>query len=132
MNVMTLWPEAHGQNVIREVSSFVPNGSQRGMASDQTFISERFNPREAIGIRPHRVVNAREVRVEFAAAFLQKMRQQKRHFVHRQRKFLRPIYFAPHLRMRRRVDWLRYKLIPGVWENAAFGRDRAEQSVEHK
>src|ERR1044071_4846264 len=130
MNVMTLWPEPNGQNVISEVSRLVPNGSQRRMTSDQAFISERFDPRKAIRIRPHRVVNAREVSVEFPASLFQKMWQQKGHLMHRQRKFLRPIDLAPHLRMRRRVNRLRHKLVPRVWKDAALGRDRGHQTLQ--
>src|SRR5437763_15189269 len=34
--------------------------------------------------------------------------------------------------MRRRVDRFGHKLVPGVWEYAAFSGDRAEQTIQHE
>src|SRR6266705_5923179 len=34
--------------------------------------------------------------------------------------------------MRRRVNWLRHELVPGIRKDAAFGRHRAEQRVQHE
>ena len=45
-------------------------------------VGQHFDPGEAVRIGPHRVVNAREINIELAAPFLQKVRQQKRHLVH--------------------------------------------------
>ena len=83
MNVVTLRPQAHRQNVISEVRSFIPHRCERHVTTDQIFVSQCFDPGEAVGIRPHRVVNARKVSIEFAASVFQKMRQKKRHLVHR-------------------------------------------------
>src|SRR5437762_10154188 len=123
MNVVPLWPQTHRQNVVSKVSGFAPHGSKRDMTADQIFIGERFNPREAIRVGPYRVVNACEVSIEAAASFLQKMRQEKRHLVHRERELARPGFLVPHFRMWRCVDWLGHKLIPGIREDAALSRD---------
>ena len=79
---MTFGPEAHRQNVIRKVSGFVPHRRQRHMTADQVFVRERLDPGEAIRVRPYRVVNAREINIEFAAPIFQKVWQEKRHLVH--------------------------------------------------
>src|SRR5438128_10015037 len=34
--------------------------------------------------------------------------------------------------MRRRVNRLRHKFVPGIWENSALSSDGAEQSVKHE
>src|SRR5215813_8003616 len=60
------------------------------------------------------------------------MWEQERHLMHRERELLRPIYLAPHLRVRWRVNRLRHKLVPGVRKHPTFSRHRAEQRVEHE
>src|SRR6266436_1965608 len=97
------------------------------MTANQLLVSQGFNPREAVRIGPHRVIDAGEVSIEPAASFLEKVREQKRHLVHGERELARPGLFIPHLRMRRRVDRFGYKLVPGIREDAALGRYRAEQ-----
>src|SRR5205823_12191493 len=87
---------------------------------------------EAVGVRPHRVVDAREVSINLPATVLQEVRQQERKLVHRERVLARPSEFVPARRVRRRVDWTGYELVPGVREHTALCGDSAEQSVEEK
>ena len=82
------------------------------------------------GIRPERVVDAREVRVEPAAAFLQEVRQQKAHLEERERKLLREQQFVPVVRRRRRIRMLRDELVRGVQVHAAGLADRAHEHDE--
>ena len=60
------------------------------------------------------------------------MRKQERHLVHRERELARPGLLVPHPGMRRRVNRLRHKFVPGIWENSALSSDGAEQSVKHE
>ena len=81
MQIVTLRSDTDRENVICEISGLAPSRSEGDMQSHFRFIGERFDPRESVGIGPHRVVDAAEINVEFAAAILQKMRKKKRHLV---------------------------------------------------
>src|SRR6201988_449614 len=60
------------------------------------------------------------------------MWQQEGHLVHGERELTRPINFAPHLRVWWRMNRLGNKFVPGVGIDAAFGRNRAEQSIQYE
>ena len=64
MNVVTFRAMAHRQDVVGKVGSFVPGGCQRDVATDQIRVSQHFDPREAVGVGPYRVVDAREINIE--------------------------------------------------------------------
>ena len=65
------------------------------MAFNFTLVSQCLDPAQAVGIGPHRVVDAGKIKREFAAAFLEKMRQQKTHFKKCQGIFSCPHHFVP-------------------------------------
>jgi len=52
---------------------------------DLGFVRQHLDPRHAVGIGPHGVVDAREVHGELAAAFLEEVRQEKAHLEEGQR-----------------------------------------------
>src|SRR6185503_1886827 len=114
------------------VCSFVPRRRERDVATDEIRVGQHLDPRKTVGVGPYRVVNTREVNVEFRAAVFEQMRQQERHFIHRQWILARPRRLVPHLRVWRRVNWPRYEFIPGVWIDTAFSCDGAEQRVQHE
>ena len=125
--VVSLGAKAHRQDVVRKPRGLAPRRRQRDMKSDLGVILEHLHPREAVWIGPQRVVNAREVHVELAAALLQEVRQQETHLVEGERKLLREQQLVPVLRSRRRVRVLRHELVRDVQIHAALFADGSHQ-----
>ena len=114
-----------------------PSRSRSGVSATWSptllLVGERLDPGEAVGVRPHRVVDAGEVDVERAPALLEEVRQEERQLVHGERVLRRPGELVP-----RRAG------CGGVWIGRgtnlfhAFGYvppsrgDRAEQRVEQE
>src|SRR5689334_4716784 len=113
MEIVAFGADAHRQNVIGVVSGFVPGRRERDVTTDEVWIGKHFDPREAVGIGPDWVVDAREVNVEFSAAVFEQVRQQERHLVHREWILSRPGDLVPHVWMRWGVDWPRHEFVPG-------------------
>ena len=96
--VVPLGAEAHRQDVVGEPRGLAPHRRQRDVQADLRLVLQHFHPREAVGIRPERVVDAREVDVELAAPFLEEVRQQKAHLEERERELLREEQLVPVVR----------------------------------
>ena len=79
--VVALAGVAHGQYVVGKPGRFVPGGRKRNVALDLALVAQRLHPYKAVGIRPQRVVDAREVDVDGASLLLEHVREQKAHFV---------------------------------------------------
>src|SRR6185295_12136393 len=71
--IVSLCAHAHRQNVIGKPRSLAPYGSQRGMELDLRFVSQNFDPRHAVRVCPHGIVDAREVSCDAAATFFQEV-----------------------------------------------------------
>ena len=98
---MALGTESHGQNIIGKPRGLAPGGRERGVQADFFFVAQHLDPGEAVGISPDRIEDAREISLDAAAAFFQKVRQQKRHFMRAQRPLLRIEQFVPAFLRRR-------------------------------
>ncbi len=129
---MALGAVADRQHVIGEEGGLAPGRRQRDVQADPLLVGQHLDPREAVGVRPDRVVDAREVHVERAALLLEEVRQQEGELVHGERVLDRPCELVPRLRMRRGVERPGDELVPGVGVRAALGRDGAEQRVEQE
>src|SRR5215469_10369563 len=81
VQVVTLRADAHRQHVVSEEGCLAPGGREGNMEADPGLVREHFDPPEAVGVRPHRVVDAREVDLEAAAALREEVRQQERELV---------------------------------------------------
>ena len=102
------------------------------MAVDLLRVFQRFEPGEAVGVGPDRVVDTRKIGVELAAAFVQEVRQQNRHLVVRERKFLWPAQLVPALERRCSLGLVRSEFVPAVTGCAALGADRAGEHIEEE
>ena len=80
-DVVALGADAHGQDVVREPGRLATRRGEGDVAADQLLVREHLQPREAVRVRPHRVVDAREVGVEPAPPLLQEVGQQDRQLV---------------------------------------------------
>ena len=67
MYVVALRTVAHRQNVVGEVSRLVPRRRQRHVAADQLLIRQGLDPREAVGVRPDGIIDARKIDIELSA-----------------------------------------------------------------
>ena len=132
MDVVSLRGDSHGQDVVGKVGRLAPRGRQRHVQSHELLVREDVDPGEAVGVRPHRVVDAREIDLEPAAPILQQVGQQHRHLVHRQRILGRPVEIVPYLGMGRHVNRSGHELVGDVGMRAAFGADRAGERVEQE
>ena len=119
-----------GKHVVGKPRGLAPGRRQRRMQPDFLLVAQHFNPRKAVGIRPHRIEDAREVCLNTPAPFLQKMRQQKRHLVSAERPLLRIEQFVPALLRRRNLESLRNKLVPRIQIVSTLGSDRTGQHVQ--
>ncbi len=128
--VVAFGAEAHRQHVVGKPRRLAPDRRERDVHADLRFVAQHFHPREAVGIRPQRVVDAREVGVELAAPFLQEVRQQEAHLEEREREFLREEQFVPVVGRRRGIRVLRDELVRHVQVHAARLADRAHQHDE--
>ena len=59
--VVALGPEPHRQHVVGPLRRLAPDRRERDVAADLSLVLEHLDPRAAVGVRPHRVVDAREV-----------------------------------------------------------------------
>ena len=100
------------------------------MALDFAFVGQHFDPAHAVGIGPHRVVDAGEIHRQLAAAFFEKVRQQETHFEKRQRIFRRDQQLVPNFCRRRHQRRRRNEFIRGVGRGAAGRADGADQDDE--
>ena len=109
--VVALGAEAHRQDVVGEPRGFAPRRRQRDVQADRVAVGQHLHPREAVGIGPHRVVDAREVDVELAALLLEEMRQQEAHLEEGERVLAREEQLVPVVGRRRRIRMLRDELV---------------------
>ena len=122
MQVVALGAVAHRQHVVGEPRGLAPDRREAGVALDLRLVGQHLDPGQAVGIGPHRVVDAREVHRELAAALLEEVRQQEAHLEERER-VLRGISSSFHtLRRRRHHGRRRHELVPGVGRGAARRR----------
>ncbi len=66
---MPLAPHAHGQDVVGKIGRLTPGRRERHVEPNELLVAEHLDPGTSIRVRPHRVVDAREVHRELAAAF---------------------------------------------------------------
>ena len=98
------------------------------MQADLAVVLQHLNPREAIRIRPDRVVDAREIDVELSPSFFQEMRQQVAELMERQRKLQRKQELVPVFGRRRRIRVLRNELVRDMQVHAS---DRSDTPRQH-
>ncbi len=132
VRVVPLGRVAHGQDVVGEVGGLAPRRRQRHVQPDLRLVLQHLDPGEAVGVGPHRVVDAREVDLEPAAPLLHQMRQQERQLVHRERVLDGPVEVVPLRRVARQLDRLGDELGPGVEVGAAGRAHRAEERVDQE
>src|SRR5438105_3900227 len=97
------------------------------MALDLAFVAERLDPAHPVWIRPYGIINAREIRREFAASLLEKMGQEKTHLEERERKLSRIGYLVPLVRRRRHKRRRGNDLVERRRRRPARRRDRADE-----
>src|SRR5256885_2136749 len=68
VKIVSFGADAHRQNVVSVISSFVPRWSQRDIATNEIRITQHLDPRKAVRVGPYRVVDAREVNIELCPA----------------------------------------------------------------
>ena len=124
-DVVLFGADAHRQHVIGKPGRFVPCWSQRHMTFDLLGVGERFHPAETIGVGPDRVIDTREVGVEFASPLIEKVRKQDRHLVIGEGKFFRPLEVVPALDSWSTKGCGGLELVPAIAASSADGRDRA-------
>jgi len=131
-HVVALGGVPHRQDVVGEVRGLVPRRRQRHVQPELGLVQQGLDPAEAVGVGPHRVVDAAEVGVDRAAALGHELGQQERHLVHRERVLQRQVQLVPH-RHRVGVDGRsRLDLVPAVGVGPAGHGDRAHQRVEEQ
>ena len=123
---------AHGQDIIGEPGRLVPGGGQGDVTFDFAFIPQRFEPEEAVGIDPHRVVDAGKIDVNFAPFFLQEVGQQEAHFVESERPFVGDVQFVPGVARRGNFERLGDKFAPTVGVDAAGRPHAAGENIEEE
>src|SRR5439155_4485289 len=107
------------QHIIREPCSFTPYRSQTDVALDLTFVSQSFDPAQAIRIGPYRVVYPAEVDCQLSPLFFEEMWQKKTHFKKCQRILARPHHLIPGIRRRRHQRRRGNVFIPAAGSGAA-------------
>src|SRR5262249_13538129 len=113
-----------------EPRGFTPHRCERGVKLDHRLVSENLDPAHAVRVRPHRVVDASEIRGEMSAAIFEKVRKQETHLVMRERVLARPQRFIPDFLRLGLRERSRDELIPHVWRDSAFGADASRESVQ--
>ena len=83
------------QDDVGEDRGFIPGRRHGDMAADEVFVRKRFNPTEAIGVGPDRVVDPREIGIDFATTIFEEVRKQNGELISREWKFLGPEQFIP-------------------------------------
>ena len=129
-HVVPLGAETHRKDVVGEPRRFAPDWRQRDVQPDLFRIGQHFDPREAVWIRPHRVVDAGEVHVEAAAVFFEEMRQQKAHLEECERVLGREQQLVPVARRRRDGVRLGDELVGEVQVHSAFRRHGSGEDDE--
>ena len=128
--VVALGAEPHRQDVVREPRRLAPRRRQRDVQADLVAIGEHLHPGEAVGVRPQRVVDAREVHVQLAAVLSEQMRQQEAHLEERERVLAREEQLVPVIGRRRLGRMPRHELVRQVQTHAALGADRRGEHDE--
>ena len=82
--VVALRGVAHGQNVVREPRRLAPGGGESDVAAYLVVVLQHVHPHEAVGVRPDRVVDPREVDVDAVALVLDEMGHQEAHLEERE------------------------------------------------
>src|SRR5271157_4825765 len=100
------------------------------MQADHLFVAQHLDPGESVRISPHGIEYASEIGLEAAAAFLEKVREQKRHFMRAQRPLLRVEQFVPSFLRRRILERTRHKLVPRIQIVSAWGSNRTSKHVK--
>ena len=125
---------AHRQDVVGPPRGLAPGRRQRDVQPDLRLVPQDLEPGEAVGVRPHRVVDAGEVDVELAAPLLEEVRQQEAHLEVATSGYSRgQVQLVPALRRAGgRCGAARDPLVPGVGGRAALAADRARQDVQQE
>ena len=100
------------------------------MQAESFLVTQHLNPGKSVRIGPHGIKDAREISLEAAAAFLEEMRQQGRHFMRAQRPLQRVQQLVPTLLGRRIAERLRHKLVPRTQTVSARSSNRTGQYVQ--
>ena len=129
---MALGGETHRQDVVGEVGRLVPGRRQSYVQPHLGLVAEHLDPREAVRVRPDRVVDAAEIDVEALLRPLHQVGKQKGQLVHGERELDRPGQVVPVLRMARQMDGARNEFVPGIGVEPARCRHRTQQRVEHE
>ena len=125
--VVALGGMPHGQHVVGEPRRLAPDGSEAGVPLHLGLVREHLDPRHAVGIGPHRVVDAGEVHGELAPPLPQEMGKEEAHLEEGERILAGKEELAPHLGGRRHHGRRGYRLVPRAGRGAAGHRHRAHQ-----
>jgi hypothetical protein len=125
--------QPHRQDVVGEVAVSFQVGVSATCRPTLRLVGQHLDPAEAVGVGPHRVVDAGEVDVDACRALLQEVRQQERQLVHAPAGTRAGQVSSFHTcRVRRQVDRLGHELVPGVRVGAALGATAPEQRVQQE
>ncbi len=127
---MPLRADSHGKDVVGVPGGFRPCGRQGDVQSDLVLVGQGFDPREAVRVGPHGVVDTREVDVHLPPAVLEQVGEQERHLVVSEGILGWPEQLAPLVMRGRRVPVLRLELVPRIGGGPPFRPDGAGQDVE--
>src|SRR5205085_5673798 len=61
MYVVALRAVTHRQHVVGEITGLVPRRRERDVTADLFLVGQHLDPRKPIRVRPHRVIDAREI-----------------------------------------------------------------------
>ncbi len=112
--IVALGGQPHGQDIVGKPRRLAPCRRQRGVDPDQLLVPQDLHPRTPVRIRPDRVEDPGEVRVDPPASFLQEMWQQLRQLVMRERPLRRIQQLIPPRLRRGSEEALRDELVPRV------------------
>src|SRR5262249_8806966 len=91
-------------------------------------VGKRLDPGHTVGVSPHRIVDAREIRGDLSTTFLQEMWHEEAHFEKGERKLTRPHKAVPNVRRRRHRRRGRNYFVEHCGSSATLGCHRADQN----
>ena len=127
---MALGPVTNRQDVVGVLRRLVPGRRERGVQFDLRFVAQHLFPHQTVGVGPDRVIDAREVGRDLAAAVEQHVRQQIRELVMAERPFGRVEQLVPMLLGGGRLERLGHELVPAIGGETAAGAERAGEGVQ--
>jgi hypothetical protein len=131
-HVVALGRDAHGQHVVRPLGRLRPGRGQRHVAADAFGVLQHLDPRDAVGVGPHGVVDPREVHIDLLVLLAHQVRQQEAHLVVGQGPLARPEQLAPLVDVRRVLLGTGLVLVPAVGVPAAGHAEGAGEHVQEQ